>query len=1474
LAIITGTTGDDFLTGTAAGDEIQGLGGTDWIQGGGGDDVLDGGADSDHIEAGSGSDIVHGGGGNDSIDNAEDSSSSEAGNDQFFGDGGDDLIQVYLTTTRADTLLLDGGEGNDRITFSAWFAAQDVTIAGGDGNDVIEAVGGRSLAVDAGVGNDRIIFNFSDEAAGGYTFTLGAGADLLVVRTGGPRPDPQLGIHITDFAAGAGGDRVSFDNYLRELTAWNRVANPFTTGHLSLVQHGQDAVLRIDYDGGGDGFEDFIIFEDLSATLLTAFNIGFTPGGGASTALPQDGTAAADFLLGADGGDLLRGLGGDDEIHGGAGDDRVEGGLDRDRLDGGYGNDLVLGGDGNDEVTDSYGGNDQLFGGAGNDLLAVERSTLAAEATILLDGGADADELRYWADTDVAGFVDTVTFVGGDGNDHISTGGARAATIEAGSGDDTLYISNRGTAYSISLGAGTDRISLEGGHAVGGQIVVSDYETGAGGDRLDIDSYLRQALTGWNPLTNPYETGFLRLVQRSADAVLQMDRDGGGAASAFADLIVFSNVSAASFTTLNLGGYSSILGTEAGERLEGDSGKNGIYGFGGEDILVGLQGDDSLYGGSGGDRLEGDEGADTLDGGTGADTMIGGGNFDVYVVDDAGDQVIEGADYWTIEMGFSFGDEVQTGLAVYSIPANIERLRGTSAGGQFLTGSERSEAILAGAGSDEIHLLGGPNLGDGGAGDDRIFGGGEKDTIYGGAGADWIEGGGGDDFLYGFGGLAPPAGGGDHVEGGAGNDHIEGDAGDDVLLGGANNDDLSDARGGSDRLDGGEGDDMLHVARYPIHSGTIATLSGGIGNDSFSFVVANGSSVEIDGGEGNDSILVFTNNGNARLTLGTGQDMIEFSDYLPAIDPAGRINVTDFATGAAGDRLDLTDFFKAWLTNWDQIANPFATGHARLLQSGTSTLLQLDRDGGADAYATVLTFENNNAFGFTADNLGGYASGSFALSGSGSDDRLDGSWGVNHLYGLGGSDELNGLAGDDMLDGGQGADRMAGGMGNDIFYVDNVADLVSENAGEGSDRLLALTSYRLSAGAEVERMTTIDNLAATAINLTGNSLAQYIYGNAGSNQLDGGGGGDVMVGLGGDDFYYIRNAGDRVVEGSGEGNDRVLAAANFTLETGSEVEKFTTVDNLATTAINLTGNSLAQYVYGNEGLNVLDGGGGGDVLVGLGGDDFYYIRNIADRVVEAAGGGSDRIFAAANFTLEVGSEVEKFTTVDNLATTAINLVGNNLSQYIYGNAGANSLDGGGGGDVLVGLGGDDLYVIRNAADRAVETAGGGNDRILTAASFTLEAGSEVERLTTIDNLATTAINLTGNELSQHLYGNAGANMLDGKGSADVMTGFEGADIFAFTTALGVGNVDNIVDFVSGVDKIALDDVRFGLALGSLPAGAFVAGSAAQDADDRIIYNSVTGTLFYDADGNGAGAAVQFATLSGAPIITASDFVVI
>jgi len=122
-----------------------------------------------------------------------------------------------------------------------------------------------------------------------------------------------------------------------------------------------------------------------------------------------------------------------------------------------------------------------------------------------------------------------------------------------------------------------------------------------------------------------------------------------------------------------------------------------------------------------------------------------------------------------------------------------------------------------------------------------------------------------------------------------------------------------------------------------------------------------------------------------------------------------------------------------------------------------------------------------------------------------------------------------------------------------------------------------------------------------------------------------------------------------------------------------------------------------------------------------------------------------------------------------------------------------------------------------------------------------------------------------------MQGEAGVDVLDGGNDSDTLTGGTGADAFVFSTALGGGNVDVIVGYSVADDTIHLDVSIFtGIGLGVLGANAFVIGAAAADGDDRIIYNPATGALFYDADGNGAGAAVQFATLGTGLALTSAD----
>ena len=354
---------------------------------------------------------------------------------------------------------------------------------------------------------------------------------------------------------------------------------------------------------------------------------------------------------------------------------------------------------------------------------------------------------------------------------------------------------------------------------------------------------------------------------------------------------------------------------------------------------------------------------------------------------------------------------------------------------------------------------------------------------------------------------------------------------------------------------------------------------------------------------------------------------------------------------------------------------------------------------------------------------------------------------------------------------------------------------------------------------------------------------------------------------------------DAIIEVAGEGNDRLRSGVNYVLDAGVAVETLQTLGPATTTTVNLTGNEIANTIIGNNGVNVLVGGGAVDTLEGRGGNDAYFVDLATDVIVEVAGEGTDNVNASASYTLAAGVSAETLRTADAAATTAINLIGNEITNIVTGNAGANILSGGTGGeiDTLQGLGGNDSYIVDNAADTATEAAGLGTDNVNTSVSYELDVGASAETLRTTNVNGTTAINLTGNELNNIVTGNAGTNVIAGKLGNDTLTGNGGTDFFLFNAALNATtNVDTIVDFDVAQDTIRLENVVFTAltTLGTLDIDAFHIGTAAADAEDRIIYNNANGALIFDPDGTGGGASTRFATLATGLALTNADFVVV
>ncbi len=256
--------------------------------------------------------------------------------------------------------------------------------------------------------------------------------------------------------------------------------------------------------------------------------------------------------------------------------------------------------------------------------------------------------------------------------------------------------------------------------------------------------------------------------------------------------------------------------------------------------------------------------------------------------------------------------------------------------------------------------------------------------------------------------------------------------------------------------------------------------------------------------------------------------------------------------------------------------------------------------------------------------------------------------------------------------------------------------------------------------------------------------------------------------------------------------------------------------------------------------------------------------------------------------------------VVNTAGTVFLLDGLDPDQTIVGTLGNDTLAGGigndsmvsaSGNDTMAGGAGDDSYRLDSATlDSVTENVSEGTDTIYSSVTLTL--GANIENLTI--TVATNGINGTGNGENNVLVGGTGNNSLSGLGGtdsvdggsgvdslngglgADTLTGSAGNDAFYFDSALGGGNVDSITDFTVGSDSFRIENAIFTAVggAGTLAANAFTVGSAASAATHRIIYDSTNGALYYDADGNGVGAAQQFATLTTGLAMTNSQFTII
>ena len=679
------------------------------------------------------------------------------------------------------------------------------------------------------------------------------------------------------------------------------------------------------------------------------------------------------------------------------------------------------------------------------------------------------------------------------------------------------------------------------------------------------------------------------------------------------------------------------------------------------------------------------------------------------------------------------------------------------------------------------------------------------------------------------------------LDGGAGDDTIFGQGGDDLIIGGrdslasrdinntidvADLEDQTESDDGNDTLYGGGGND---------------TILGGQGNDI------------LDGGAGNDTL--------------SGQDGI------------------DVFRGGAG--VDTVDYSRE---------SPF------------QLLVNLATNVASGGTASGDTF-------YSIENL------------IGSDDRIDrfiGTAAANHFWGQGGGDYFNGGGGNDILDGGNDGDIIYGEAGNDTIiggagqdYLDGGAGIDTVvYAGSPAGVTIDLANGTASGGDGdgpvqiVGRGTTIrHDILAGFENAVGSSFADHLIGNAGANDLSGGAGDDTLTGGGGADILRGGAGSDTA--------DYADATSGVRLKLGggkSAGDTYISIENLAGSGFNdqLTGDGAANVLTGQGGADRIDGGGGDDTLLG----DFAYQGDAPPRPGMGTGyatlgpDATNNSIATAfdisnNFSLAADPDIFNSTTILH---TTVNATGNGQGGYYKlnlaagtiitididhiadpnvhdswvrlldsnGNIVAENDDGGGDPGSNSSRDSSTVFVVQETGTYYIlegswtPTAPGNGWTEAVPAGSTYEVNVSVE--------FPPAPAQPGVAGADTLFGGGGSDLLDGGLAADTLTGGAGEDSFRFSTALGNGNVDWIKDFNVANDLILLDNLIFaGVgANGALALGAFFksAAGAAHDADDRIIYDTDSGALAYDADGTGQIAAIQFARLGTNLNLSAADFIVI
>jgi Ca2+-binding RTX toxin-like protein len=1050
--------------------------------------------------------------------------------------------------------------------------------------------------------------------------------------------------------------------------------------------------------------------------------------------------------------------------------------------------------------------------------------------------------------------------ISGLGGDDLIQGLGGADVINGGAGVDTVDYREKTTSVVVTLTGATAATVFVNGAAEDTLSNIENVYGGSGNDTItgDAQNNLFRGGGGNDVLDGGAGNDTADYTDKTQSVVVTLM--GATPATVFVNGIAEDTIS----------NFENVYGGSGNDVLTGDDRNNVLRGEAGNDILNGGDGDDSLFGGAGNDTADGGNGVDTFDlrektssvfvqlnganaatvfvGGVAEDTIrnienLVGGSTDDMLIGDAEGNKFSGARGNDWLKGGEGADTLDGGedsdTADYSDK--------TAAIAVTLNGSKPVMVTVDGVAEDLIAKI--ENI-VGGSGDDMITGDAAANTFRGGLGADVLDGGAGSDTadfsdktqsvvlaLNGAADAVATVGGTaedtvrniENINGGSGNDQLTGDDAANTFRGGL----------GADLLDGGAGSDTADFSDKT--ASVVVTLAGSNPVTVFVGGVAEDTLRDIEnviGGSGND---VFAGDGFQNLfDGGAGNDTVDYSASAKgiAVTLNGANDAKLIVGNAAEDTLrnieNVTGSAVADVLTGDSQANVLLGGGGGDILKGGGGQDTIDGGAGSD----TADFRDKTA-GIVLTLAG--AANAIATVGGLAEDTVRN---IENIFGGAGADVLTGDGNSNTIRGGAGADRLDGGTGVDtVDYRDKTKSV--------SVTLDGANPMTVKVGGVIEdTISNFENISGGSAGdtLTGDSLANVLIGNDGADTLRGGLGKDVLDGGNGVDTadylektdaisVTLNGTASAVVFVGGIAEDTIRGVENILSGSGDDT---------------LLGDAASNMFRGALGADFIDGGAGVDTA--------DYREKAASVEVALLGAGDSFVF--------VGGVAED--TIRNIE----NVFGGKGNDKLTGDGFANTLNGNDGKDVLTGGGGADILDGGAASDTASYRDKSASVSVaLDGASYTtVTVGGVAED--TIRNIE----NIWGGTGNDSLSGDANANLLSGGGGSDTLFGGAGADIFQFDFALGAGNVDTVVDFTAG-DRLFLSKSVFTtLSGGTLAATQFYAAAGATDAQNvnqKIIYDTTSGALYYDADGSLSGhGAVQFAVLSTQPGLTAGDFVLV